>query len=388
MNNILEEYKNTNFNYDNFIVPSDEINISFNRFPKVEIIGKNNDDDTPYEVKFLDNKTGRIYCRNFIKKNHWIGANQKFFVDWRIIVSKGDKVFVDYILNLENQNVLIVFDSKSLGDNICWVPQVEKFRKKHKCNLYVSTFFNHLFEESYPEINFVEPNKPVENIKFDFEWWLGVYMEQIEFYHPTDWRLVPLGQIGSDQLGLDYEEIKCKIDKPKNHNLSFIPNKKYVCISMASTAGLKHWQNPEGWQKTVDYLKSLGYEVILIQRERLPWMDLKPLDGILHPNLDNFDDVVNLVQNCEFFIGLSSGISWLAWALEKKVILISGFTKPWLEFYTPHRIINENVCNGCWHDLEYKFDRGDWNWCPRKQDFECSKAISAEKVIQEINKIV
>ena len=78
MNNILEEYKNTNFNYNNFIAPSDEINISFNRFPKVEIIGKNNDDDTPYEVKFLDNKTGRIYCRNFIKKNHWVGEIKSF----------------------------------------------------------------------------------------------------------------------------------------------------------------------------------------------------------------------------------------------------------------------------------------------------------------------
>ena len=46
---------------------------------------------------------------------------------------------------------------------------------------------------------------------------------------------------------------------------NIIPNKKYVCISTSSTAGLKHWQNETGWQEVVNHLNDLGYEVVLVQ---------------------------------------------------------------------------------------------------------------------------
>ena len=51
------------------------------------------------------------------------------------------------------------------------------------------------------------------------------------------------------------------------------------------------------------------------------------------------------LTNCDFFIGLGSGLSWLAWACKKPVILISGFSSPDSEFYTPYRVHNDKVCN-------------------------------------------
>ena len=64
------------------------------------------------------------------------------------------------------------------------------------------------------------------------------------------------------------------------------------------------------------------------------------------------------------FIGISSGISWLSWALNKKTVIISGFSKPVTEPLddTVIRIFNENVCNGCFNS--HKLDAGDWTWCP------------------------
>lgn len=41
---------------------------------------------------------------------------------------------------------------------------------------------------------------------------------------------------------------------------------------------------------------------------------------------------MNLLHHASFFIGLSSGLSWLAWATHIPVVLISGFTLPVSEF--------------------------------------------------------
>ena len=57
-------------------------------------------------------------------------------------------------------------------------------------------------------------------------------------------------------------------------------------------------------------------------------------------------------------------------------------TAPFAEFNTPHRIINTNVCNGCWNDTSVRFDAGNWNWCPRDKDFICSKEIIFLLVMQ------
>ena len=78
----------------------------------------------------------------------------------------------------------------------------------------------------------------------------------------------------------------------------------------------------------------------------------------------------------------------MAWAVGKPVVLISGFTEEYNEFYTPHRIINKNVCHGCWNDTNEKFDKNNWMWCPRNKDFECSKKITSDVVIAEIDRVI
>jgi autotransporter strand-loop-strand O-heptosyltransferase len=101
-------------------------------------------------------------------------------------------------------------------------------------------------------------------------------------------------------------------------------------------------------------------------------------------------DRITDIYNCEFFIGLGSGLSWLAWALGKEVILISGFSDPESEFYTPYRVINREVCNSCWNKEE--FDKGNWNWCPyhegAEREFECSKEITFEMVKKQIDRLL
>jgi FkbM family methyltransferase len=105
----------------------------------------------------------------------------------------------------------------------------------------------------------------------------------------------------------------------------------------------------------------------------------------------NLQEVINDLSECEFFIGLGSGLSWLAWACELPVVLISGFSEKWAETtLNTYRVINENVCHGCFNSE--RLNAGDWNWCPLHKNtdrmFECTKRISTDMVIKEINKIM
>jgi len=100
---------------------------------------------------------------------------------------------------------------------------------------------------------------------------------------------------------------------------------------------------------------------------------------------------VNLLHHASFFIGLSSGLSWLAWATHIPVVLISGFTLPVSEFYTPWRIFSSHGCNGCWDDTSLNFDHKDFLWCPRHKNtprqFECTRLITGKQVNGVIDKL-
>jgi autotransporter strand-loop-strand O-heptosyltransferase len=97
------------------------------------------------------------------------------------------------------------------------------------------------------------------------------------------------------------------------------------------------------------------------------------------------------LRHAEFFVGLSSGLAWLAWAMRTPVVMISGFTHPTNEFDTPYRVINYHTCNSCWNDVRVQFDHGDFLWCPRHagtpRQFECTRLITADQVINTIRRI-
>src|SRR5476651_2449087 len=100
---------------------------------------------------------------------------------------------------------------------------------------------------------------------------------------------------------------------------------------------------------------------------------------------------MSLLHHADFFVGLSSGLSWLAWAAGTPVVMISGFTHPLNEFATPFRVINYHTCNSCWNDPHLRFDHKDFLWCPRHKDtprqFECTRLITVDQVKSAIRKV-
>jgi autotransporter strand-loop-strand O-heptosyltransferase len=337
-------------------------------------------------IKYYDDKN-EISYQNELPINSWVKLNKEYFIKWRTTVEENGEIIYNETLDLKDKRVYISFGSKSLGDTMAWVPYCEVFRKKHGCKLIVSTFLNSLFKDQYPEIEFVEPGDTVPNIHAQYR--LGWHYTSEGVYdnnkHPFDFKKMPLQKTATDILGLDYKEVRPLLKLPNT------PKKKKVGIGFHSTAQSKYWNNPDGWQAVVDHLNNLGYECMIYSKEGDGYMGNHYPKGVKIYKGGNLQEIIDDLSSCEFFIGLGSGLSWLAWACKLPVVLISGFSEKWAETtLDTYRVINESVCHGCFNSE--RLDAGDWNWCPLHKNtdrmFECTKEITSEVVIGEINKLL
>lgn len=355
--------------------------LDFNDGPCLEIVS----DAAPHKVIMRDFQS--VHHEAEIEGKHWTRANRKYFTNWILEVFDGDsKKIFEHKFELRNKNVRVNVDSKSLGDTLAWLPQIQLFAQQHSTSkVYVSQFWDTLFDKpSYPELIFIDPESTVENCYATYN--IGFYFDHTERHHPVDPRTVPLGKVAADILGIPFFEERPALT-PTDNTLENV-SAPYVCIATASTAECKHWLYPGGWQSVIDYLKKYGLDTMVVQKEDTS------LERIINQTGEQpISTRIQQISDCEFFIGLGSGLSWLAWAVGKPVILIAGFSEPYTEFrQNCRRIINNNACHGCWNDVHYSFDRGDWNWCPRHKEthreFECSKSITPEMVIQSVQKMI
>jgi autotransporter strand-loop-strand O-heptosyltransferase len=181
---------------------------------------------------------------------------------------------------------------------------------------------------------------------------------------------------------------------------------KYIALGVHSTCQLKYWNHPNGfksqgdstnWNELSAILRKHGYTPVTVEKDET--YGVPPFyNGV--PSKSNKQigktllDAVNIINHSEFYIGLSSGMSWVAHALGKKVVMISNFTEDWNEFDLSLddyiRITNKSVCHGCWNkvNVDFEFNKNDWYWCPLHKDterqFECHKSITVNDVMGKI----
>ena len=336
--------------------------------------------DREYDVTFVDRNAtvpgmslpqNETIYESKMKPGSWVKLNRRYFSDISIFIKYQGRTVkqINVLDEFAGKRVFIVFESKSLGDSIAWIPYCLEFQKTYKCHVVVSTFKNFLFESAYPELEFVGRGVTVHNIVAQVE--LGWFWNKdCEPVHPAT---IPLQQAASNILALDFQEIEPRIAfTPKERP---IPS-KYICISTRSTAQCKHWYY---WPQLIERLKSWGYRVIEMSQEA----DDLGAEKLEDTSLNN---VMNYLHHADMFVGLSSGISWLNWGIGKHTVMISNFTTPDHEFQgNCTRITNMEVCNGCWNNPKFRFNKGDWNWCPEHEDtprqFECHRSISVEDVL-------
>ena len=389
-NKFIDEYVD-DFKHMNYVFHKDDtmvenkLNINFVDGPFVEVTGEIKG---RYNIKFIDSDTNEEVFSTNIKNNEWARCSRRWFTNWKILIKSENGREFEYKFDLNGKRVFIVFESSSLGDTLAWIPYVEEFRKKHGCQVLVSTFQNNLFKEQYPNLEFVEPGVTVYDLYALYR--LGCFYDENSvdlFKHKTDFTKLRLQEYASDILGIDFKEILPLMPKVKPMK----SEKPYICIANHSTAQSKYWNNPTGWQELVDYVKSLGYDVYLLSREDDGYMGNINPKGVIQVKNKTLTEIGSILLGSECFVGISSGLSWLAWSFGIKTVLISGQTDKLLEPSTNiERVINESVCHACFS--RHLFDKGDWNWCPDHKEtprqFECSKSISFDMVKPHLNKIL
>jgi autotransporter strand-loop-strand O-heptosyltransferase len=380
-------YDNLVKNINNKTNVDNKVYFHFVRGAFLEIKGNK---QTKYAVKFIDNKSGRILYNTEIETNMWTKCSLEYFVEWRIEIYENGKLWFEHLYNPENKRVYVALDSKALGDSLAWIPYVEEFGKIHNCKMIVSTFMNEMFEKQYPNVEFVSPGTNVENLYAMYA--IGLFYNEdntINVYkNPIDPKTQTMQKMCSDILGLPYREIKPKLKERKPIVDS---NYKQVCIGIHGTAQSKFWNNVTGWQNVVDWLNNKGYVVKLLSKEGDSYMgNTLPTGIVKHPN-GPLELVMDEMLKSKAFIGIGSGLSWLSWGLNVPTVLISGFSYDWAEMEDCIRIsAPKGKCEGCFNRL--RLDAGDWNWCPdhkgTERQFECTKSITSEMVIKELEKFL
>ena len=323
---------------------------SFNDNAKIEVDNPV-DVDQSFHITFYNGDDNSIKYETDLKHNWWGSCNFTYYIPYEIHIkdNKTNELVETYKLNLKNKKVVIEYESYSLGDQLAWMPIIEQFRKKHECDLYVKLPLKNIFENKYPSIKFVHNNKPISDAFATYK--LGYYVDENGSNNDrckTDPRKQPLQKIASDYLGLPYEPELPLLDfEIKERPLK----KRYVTIATQSTCQAKYWNNKGGWERVVEYIKSKGFEVICIDKHKTfgngsDYMNSMPSNALDFTGDKPLVDRMNQIYHSEFFIGLPSGLSWLAWAVKKPVVLISGFSYPYTEIDTPDRVQNHSVCTG------------------------------------------
>jgi autotransporter strand-loop-strand O-heptosyltransferase len=352
----------------------------FRKPVRIEISGNNS---YKYDVKFINKLNNKIFYESLLTNNMWAASEQESAENVKIIMQN---LTTKQIFNFEKSNdrkVCVANESGSLGDTLAWTPVVNRFAVENNITIDYFTPYKNLFEAKYPNINFYDYSYK-NNISADSQ----IY--ELKFDCGKLDNTKNLQEIASDILNIYHKEERPQINIAKPFKKNF--NKKYVCIATHSTSQFKYWNNPIGWQQTVDYLKSIGYDVICIDKQEYFGTDKKmnciPKGCINKTGDISLQERMNDLHFCDFFIGLTSGLSWLAWSLEKPVVLISGISKENTEFFTPYRVTNTNVCHGCATEKGYEFDRDDWMFCPKNKNFECTSSITFEMVKEQIDKLI
>lgn len=358
-----------------------------------------------WRIRLRDLNTGNILFESE-NKGALVSSAKRWFIRFSLEVWSIDADTPDdprsvllHIFDARERDVLIQFPIGTLGDTLAWFPYAVRFAEQHpgcRVTCAMSGLIIPLLRDANPALRLVTHEELSQEGLIEIcyaTYSLGLFFDDTACDHqPTDFRQVGLHRTAAYILGVDPAEQAPLLAIPDDTRPC---TERYVCIAVQSSSQCKNWNNPQGWRAIIAFLQTNGYQVVCI--------DQKPVHGtgmvfnhIPHGARDETGDRplaerARWLRHASAFIGLSSGLSWLAWAAGTPVVMISGFTHPSTEFTNPYRVINWHVCNSCWNDVRHRWDHKDFLWCPRHagtpRQFECTRLITAEQVVNTLRTI-
>ena len=328
--------------------------------------------DADSEMVFFDDDVSAVRLQSM----------EKFYVHWQLDVYYGGALAFSHVFDPMGQKVFFVDCSTALGDSLVVLPYLRAFRERYgaevSCHLpeYLYGFAQRLlpgieWRETWPEDCYAT-------------FYFGAAIDAPAL-SPEDGRLVPMEELGHLLFGVPRP--RQRLIWPAGKRQITEP---YVCIGVQASHPAKGWHYPGGWETIVAALRKAGYRVLCIDRERE-----NEANGFVARMPDGAEDFTGnrpieeraeLLSHADFFIGLGSGLSWLAHFVGCPVVLICGFSESWYEFDTPYRVYNRLACHGCLNDVREPYFQ---NPCPRQPHgsdkiLECQKTITPRMVLDAI----
>jgi autotransporter strand-loop-strand O-heptosyltransferase len=293
-----------------------------------------------WRVRMTDIDTHNVVFDETVKAGETVASRRKYFVRTRLQVFDGARPVFEHVFDAAGQPVLVRLASAALGDSLAWMPVIDAFREQHRCDLHVALpgHLHALFRDGYPALKLVSDRDPDAaadaGAPFYATYHIGLFSPYDERDHqPTDPRVSSVQDAVAYMLGVPPGERRPRLVVADTARRIGEP---YVCIATQATAQCKYWNNPRGWPALIAHLKQLGFRVLCIDRDRE-----YGLPGALNPMPAGAEDFTgerplqeraSLLAHPAFFVGLGSGLSWLAWAVGTPVVMISGFSHPKTEF--------------------------------------------------------
>ena len=274
-----------------------------------------------------------------------------------------------YLSNFKDATLLIHLDSFCLGDTICFSSFLDSFVEYHKPKFcYVTTFFPHLLESTNPKYKFVGAT---DDVFLEIDKLINVGYDKDNTNHTIN----GMGYAAKQTLFLPQQTKYGKTPVIKKVRKI---NPKKITIAPESLKPIATWDRDK-WQKVINALVSYGFEVYNVSYENT--LELENVIGV-HGNEDLNVSLDHILES-RIFIGLSSGLSWLAWAYDVPVVMIANFTKIQNEFDC-FRVWTPYVCHGCFNT--YNNIKGN---CPLYEGTnranECHRVITPEMVLSQVD---
>lgn len=343
-----------------------------------------------FHVRLSDGESGKVLLEEDVSETLLVSI-EKYFIPWHVEVwREGELVFV-HDIDLDGQEIYVAVLSPSLGDMLAYLPSVVEFERMHHAHvtLRVSEPYEDVVHLCYPSFPLAQ--------KMPDEAYAAFYIGNGSgdpHQTPVDGRRLPLERIARVILGMDGAppappaSIGERLRKAPR-----LIAEPYVCISIQASSVLKSWLWPGGWDIVVAALKEAGYRVVCIDRDREQsayGITVRCPEGAEDDTGEKpLTERAQLLAHAAFCVGISSGLSWLAWTVGCPVVMIAGFTLPWNEFPEAYRVWNPRVCSGCSQEVEHDFISAP---CPRHgrkspRFAECQRSISPQHVLRIIERM-
>ncbi|MBQ7515366.1 MAG: autotransporter strand-loop-strand O-heptosyltransferase [Schwartzia sp.] len=338
-----------------------------------------------WHVTIGDHDSGMVFYDQDVSETVVVSV-EKYYIHWQVEVYRDGAPVFAHVFDPRGQKVRLHFNSNLIGDMLAFLPYVPYAKALYQADVYYT--IDDCMEEICHRLlpGFRRQKQAEEDTYATF-----YFNACLDFPGgaPIDGRMIPMTQTGQIILGGDRPAPKLKW-RPAPRSIG----EPYVCIGVQASSIGKGWLYPGGWDEVVRYLKGIGYRVLCIDKEkRFPEDDYSiemPAAAEDFTGNRPLIERADMLHHAAFFIGLSSGLSWLSWTVDCPVVMICGFSLTWYEFPTPYRVYNRLACNGCYNDPRVNWQNGG---CPRQTPgsegmFCCSKSITPRMVIAAIDRLM